>query len=136
MNCASVEAILDLFVEGRLTPARAAQIEAHARACADCARKLKPAPASARAAKTAAPEALKARLKAAAARERRGPAAPLETCRAAWAAARERRGPAALLEIRRAAWAAAPMACLGMLSQWAGPGVLTQRDSAGIKRVP
>jgi predicted anti-sigma-YlaC factor YlaD len=63
MNCHSTRAVLDLYLEQRLAPGRAAALEKHLSACASCRALSVPAPVTVAA---AAPAGLKARLLAAA----------------------------------------------------------------------
>ena len=37
MNCAAAQAVMDLFVEDRLTPSRRREVETHLNGCAPCA---------------------------------------------------------------------------------------------------
>lgn len=69
MNCHGTRALLDLYLEQRLNPGRAAALERHLGGCAACRSLSAPAPVSVAA---AAPSGLKARLLAAAKQE--GPA--------------------------------------------------------------
>lgn len=62
MNCHAIEAVLDLYVEGRLTPGRALTVSEHIKGCARCAplaEDFRP-----KAAAVTAPAGLKERLKA------------------------------------------------------------------------
>jgi hypothetical protein len=64
MTCAAAAVLSDLLRDGRLSPARAAQVRAHLESCAKCKGLHADAPPLARTAKTAAmPASLKARLK-------------------------------------------------------------------------
>lgn len=40
--CWGARVLLDLYADGRLSPARSAQVEAHLEACGDCARLARP----------------------------------------------------------------------------------------------
>lgn len=64
MNCFATLAVLDLFAEELLTPARRAQVERHLSSCPSCAAKAAGLRAP-RAAAVAAPAGLKSRLRAA-----------------------------------------------------------------------
>lgn len=66
MNCHSTRALLDLYLEQRLNPGRAAALERHLGGCAACRALSAPAPVTLAA---AAPAGLKARLLAAAKKE-------------------------------------------------------------------
>ena len=77
MNCLGVAAVLDLFCEDLLTPARRAQVERHVKACPACARStqvLRPGRAKA----PAAPSALKQRLRLALAQPTAAPKTPIK----------------------------------------------------------
>jgi anti-sigma factor RsiW len=63
MNCHSVRALLDLHAEGRLSPGRAAKLDAHLAGCAACRALATPPSVTVTA---AAPASLKAKLLAAA----------------------------------------------------------------------
>lgn len=63
MNCEAVRNIEDLYAEGRLTPSRSAQIEAHLKNCPACSEKAKRANPLAGLRGVKAPQALKERMK-------------------------------------------------------------------------
>lgn len=62
MNCYSVETVLDLYVEARLTPGRARTVEDHLRGCGACRGRIEGYRISS--GKIKAPAGLKDRLKA------------------------------------------------------------------------
>lgn len=100
MNCHSFNNALDLYAEGRLTPRRAREFDAHRAECARCRALAEPAPAASAPA-VRAPEELKARLRAAA--RSAAPAASAGRALPLWP--REARGIALAAAALLAVWA-------------------------------
>jgi predicted anti-sigma-YlaC factor YlaD len=114
MNCEAIRNIEDLYMERRLTAARAAQVEAHLKGCSVCTEKMRLASPLAGMRGVKAPKDLKDRMKKL--------LANLETTQ-----------PASLrtaLSVDSEFWpAAATIAIslvLAVLLSWAGPGVPSQ----------
>lgn len=114
MNCEAFRNIEDLYAEGRLTPARNTQVEAHLKDCPACSEKAKRANPLAGLRGVKAPQALKERMKKL--------MANLETTAPA--------NKSEVFSVESAFWPVAASISisliLALLLAWAGPGVPSQ----------
>jgi len=119
-RCASMANLMDLYVEGRLSPSSMKKAAAHIKDCSRC-RKLYEEQRPLKGPALGAPAGLKARLKAAAASPR---SEPLSAGRPGIPAAAIRSLAAALL-----------CAAVLMLVNWFGPGETTQAPPSTVPMV-